>query len=545
MKIPRKHQVDFTGKKFLIVDDFGDMRSMLRNMVESYGVSKIDGAANGKDALNAMAKKDYDVILCDYNLGEGKDGQQVLEEAKHKSHIKFSTVFMMITAENTLHMVMGAVEYQPDDYMSKPFNKHSLRQRLEKIILKKSDFEGIERVIKQGDLPQAILLCDQRIKDKPANLPEFQKLMAELYIKTAQLDEAEKVYADILSQRNVPWAQMGLGKISYINSDYEKAREIFQEVIQNNKNNVEAYDWLSKTLVELEDIDSAEEYLIEAAKLSPKAIQRQMVLGDLALENKRYSVAAKAFKKAVQVGKYSVYKTPDNYTKQARALVHTSAKKDALRVLKNIRKDFPRDEKAGFQATLCEHIVLNEMDRKEEAQQAFVKASEMFEKIDVQLPADLVLEMSQAYIVNGDKEKGTELIKDLVRNHHENDELLNKVQRTFSEIGMEDEGKQIIFDSREKVVQLNNQGVQLVQEGLLEDAIALFQEALDDMPDNKTINSNTAMVLIRYMEQHGKDDQYLTLAQKCLDMVKERSTADVSFVRLQERFFQLNKNDAA
>jgi len=452
---------------------------------------------------------------------------------------------MMITAENTLHMVMGAVEYQPDDYMSKPFNKHSLRQRLEKIILKKSDFEGIERVIKQGDLPQAILLCDQRIKDKPANLPEFQKLMAELYIKTAQLDEAEKVYADILSQRNVPWAQMGLGKISYINSDYEKAREIFQEVIQNNKNNVEAYDWLSKTLVELEDIDSAEEYLIEAAKLSPKAIQRQMVLGDLALENKRYSVAAKAFKKAVQVGKYSVYKTPDNYTKQARALVHTSAKKDALRVLKNIRKDFPRDEKAGFQATLCEHIVLNEMDRKEEAQQAFVKASEMFEKIDVQLPANLVLEMSQAYIVNGDKEKGTELIKDLVRNHHENDELLNKVQRTFSEIGMEDEGKQIIFDSREKVVQLNNQGVQLVQEGLLEDAIALFQEALDDMPDNKTINSNTAMVLIRYMEQHGKDDQYLTLAQKCLDMVKERSTADVSFVRLQERFFQLNKNDAA
>ena len=545
MKIPRKPLLDFSGKTFLIIDDFSDMRSMLRNMVESYGVSDVDGAGNGKDALTAMARKDYDVILCDYNLGEEKDGQQILEEARHRHLLKYSTVFMMITAENTLHMVMGAVEYQPDDYMSKPFNKHVLRQRLEKIMLRKSDFEDIERAIGQERFSQAILLCDEKIRGNPHNVSEFQKCKAELYEKMGQYDEARAVYEGVLADRNVPWAWMGMGKVAYLSGNHERAREIFAEIIENNPNNVEAYDWLSRCLVQLKEKDAAVDCLLEAAALSPKAIQRQMALGDLALESERYTIAERAFRKAVQIGTHSVYKSPDNYTKQARAMVHTSSRKDALRVLNKLRKDFPRDEQAEFQASLCEHGVLKEMGRDEEAQKAFARAASQFDKMGDQLPAGLVVEMAQAFMVNGDKDKGSELIRDLVKNHHEDDALLDKIQHSLSEIGMEEEGKQLISDSREKVVRLNNQGVRYVQEGRLEEAISLFQEALGDMPDNKTINTNTAMVLIKYMEQHGRHEEYLRMTRKCLKMVKERSAGDVSLLKLQERFSRLTKSHAA
>ena len=73
--------VDLSSKTYLVIDDLADMRSMIRSMLVAYGVTNIDMAGNGKDAIKSLSKTQYDVVLCDYNLGEGKDGQQVLEEA--------------------------------------------------------------------------------------------------------------------------------------------------------------------------------------------------------------------------------------------------------------------------------------------------------------------------------------------------------------------------------------------------------------------------------------------------------------------------------
>ena len=65
------------GKKILIIDDFAEMRSTLRGMLASYGANDISMASNGEDAVDMICRKNFDIILCDYNLGDGKDGQQV------------------------------------------------------------------------------------------------------------------------------------------------------------------------------------------------------------------------------------------------------------------------------------------------------------------------------------------------------------------------------------------------------------------------------------------------------------------------------------
>ncbi len=545
MKIPRKPLVDFSHRKFLVIDDFGDMRSMLRHMVESYGVAHIDTAANAKDALRLMERGYYDVILCDYNLGDGKDGQQLLEEAKHRNLIQFSTVFMMLTAENTMQMVMGAVEYYPDDYLSKPFNKDTLRQRLEKVMLRKNDLEQIERLVQKGKLQQAIRLCDEHIAEQPKNIREFQKFKGELCLQLGRYEEAEAHYEEVLSGRATPWARLGLGKVYYHSGRFQEARQCFQGIIEENKHNMEAYDWLAKTLLQLGDIEGAQASLQAAAQLSPKAILRQMALGDLALKRNDHETASRAFKKAVTLGEHSVYKTPTNYTKQVRAMLHTSAKKDALRVLKKLRKDFPRDEQASLHAALAENTVFASLNREQEARQAYQEACQLFEKTGGQLPSELVLEMSKACISNGDEARGTKLIQDLVRNHHEDEALLHQVQETFVEMGREEEGRQLISDSRDKVVKLNNRGVRLVQEGRLEEAITLFEEALQDLPANKTININTAMVLLKYMEQNGCDDRHVELVRRCLQMVRECAPRDASLQQLQTRFDRISKSHAA
>lgn len=139
------------NKSILIVDDFPGMRSMLKTMLLSYSATDVIECGNGVEAIEKMAERTFDIVLCDYNLGEGKDGQQILEEAKERDLIPYSTVYIMTTAENTSEMVMGAVEYQPDDYLSKPFTKQVLIARLKTLVEKKSFLKPIANAMKHKD----------------------------------------------------------------------------------------------------------------------------------------------------------------------------------------------------------------------------------------------------------------------------------------------------------------------------------------------------------------------------------------------------------
>ena len=84
--------------KVLVVDDFQGMRTVLRDLVRAMGVQRVDTAANGKDALQKLRASRYDVVVSDFNLGPGLDGQQVLDEARLHDYIGLSTIWVMVTA---------------------------------------------------------------------------------------------------------------------------------------------------------------------------------------------------------------------------------------------------------------------------------------------------------------------------------------------------------------------------------------------------------------------------------------------------------------
>ena len=73
----------FGPRAYLVIDDFGEMRNMIKGLLRTLGASNIDGARNAKEALALIENTRYDVIMCDYNLGNGRNGQQLLEELRH------------------------------------------------------------------------------------------------------------------------------------------------------------------------------------------------------------------------------------------------------------------------------------------------------------------------------------------------------------------------------------------------------------------------------------------------------------------------------
>ena len=59
-----------------------------------------------------MSEKDFGLVISDYDIGKGKDGQQLLEEARYTKSVKAVSSFVLLTAESSLDKVIGAIEPQ-------------------------------------------------------------------------------------------------------------------------------------------------------------------------------------------------------------------------------------------------------------------------------------------------------------------------------------------------------------------------------------------------------------------------------------------------
>ncbi|MBV5276587.1 tetratricopeptide repeat protein, partial [bacterium] len=186
------------------------------------------------------------VVICDHNLGPGANGQQVLEEAKLRNLVGVSTIWVMVTAEKTTDMVMGAAEVKPDDYLLKPINQVLLQNRLEKLIARKQSLGVVEAAIKAKDFGAAVGHCDQLLKDKTVSPQEILRIKSDLLLTMGDYAAARAVFESVLTVRNIAWAKTGLGKVLYFTQDPAGAAALFEQVLRDNPMYVEAADWLAK-----------------------------------------------------------------------------------------------------------------------------------------------------------------------------------------------------------------------------------------------------------------------------------------------------------
>ena len=286
---------DFQNKTFLVIDDIIGVRSSLRITISTLGGVKIDMAANAADAINKIERRVYDIILCDYSLGEGKDGQQLLEELKRRRMIRSATIFMMVTAERSYEKVVSAVELAPDDYLIKPFSGEVLRLRLERLVNKKSFLAPIYDLMENQELRQAVRVCDQRLQAPGPYLLDLLRLRGELLLLLSDFAGARQAYQHILTMREIPWARMGLAKAQFFEENFVAAAEGFQQIVADHPNYMSAYDWLAKTHAALGDEAATQRVLMAAVAKSPRMLQRQKDLGETAYHNEDLATAQNAF----------------------------------------------------------------------------------------------------------------------------------------------------------------------------------------------------------------------------------------------------------
>ena len=527
-------------KDFLIIDDFGDMRSMIKSMLQAIGITKLDAAANGMDAVSAMEAKRYDIVLCDYNLGPGKNGQQVLEEARHRNLIGLGSIFVMITAENTLDMVMGAVEYEPDSYLTKPFTKDLLRARLDKLVEKKKNLKDVEQAVDRNDFEVAVILLDKKMAGKPRNLRELIKLKAELCFLAGDYQQAATILEGIIAEREMTWALLGLGKVYYARGDYQKARTLFEKLLLENERFTAAYDWLARTLQMLNQPEDAQEVLHRAVTLSPNAILRQQALGELALKNQDEETASKALAQAVKLGRHSVYKHQSVNASLAKIKARAGASREGLKILKNMMGEFSGSHEASLYASMAECVIHSDAGEADAAEASLQRSRELYEQIGLEAGPNAALEMVRVCDKLGDSDTAKSLLNTVVKNNHSEDRLLKDVGSLMSELGMESDPESYIEEIHKEVVNIKNHGVELAKSGNLKQALDHFEEATQGMPANKVVNLNAARVLIMNMKESGTDRGQLGKVKQYLDKVRKVDDKDPGLRRVHAMYRQLS-----
>ena len=125
---------DYSEKKILIVDDNKLNIKVAKKSLESIGITMLDECYNGKECLDKINNgNSYDIILMDIMMPE-MNGEECLKELKKNA--SFSIPVIALTADAISGVDQKYKEEGFSDYISKPFTKEQIREKLVSIFNK-------------------------------------------------------------------------------------------------------------------------------------------------------------------------------------------------------------------------------------------------------------------------------------------------------------------------------------------------------------------------------------------------------------------------
>lgn len=120
--------------KFLIVDDFGTMRKIVKKALTDLGYTNSVEAVDGAEAYKFLhehlkAGQPFEFVISDWNM-PNMLGIDLLR--KCRSEEPFKTIpFMLVTAESEQSQILEAAKVGVTDYVIKPFSPAMLKAKLE------------------------------------------------------------------------------------------------------------------------------------------------------------------------------------------------------------------------------------------------------------------------------------------------------------------------------------------------------------------------------------------------------------------------------
>lgn len=529
--------INYSKLRFLVADDISNFRATVNAMLGKLGVYQVDLASNGADVLEKCQRKTYDVILCDYDLGAGKNGQQVLEELRFRALIPRRSLFVLVSADAAKDVVMAAYDCEPDDYLMKPINAKMLEQRISRLLRQRYALSGVYGALDAEDRRRAMaILVDLSITDN-RHTRVAQKMLGEIFIAENDLAKAERLYTKALAVRPVDWARLGLARVKHLQGELDVAGSWLEKIVQDNPLYLPAYDVLANNWECMGHDLQVQATVQRSVAISPKSILRQKRLAQVAERNGDFGTSLQALRSAVKLGELSCHACPEDGFQFARIAATSVEKKlepaeplvrEVVEVIGTTRERFTLSREQLTRAELLTARMLAHSGQRDQAKSLVDVAEAQLLRGD-EVSLEVNLERVQALQALGEHAQADSLLHDLLQRYAYDQCALEKLDTLLAEPVSE--------TNRALIATVNREGIDLYNQARFDEAIECFEKVRRIFPRHVGVHLNIVQSLIGKLRAGQKDDETIGTTEQALAAIGSLIEADHSqyarFQRLQ------------
>lgn len=527
-------------ERILIIDDQSLTQSYLRYALEQLGYHNLSYADKAQTALNLCKQNSYDLIVCGYNLAQGKDGYQLFEELKLSGLQKLSCGLLFISADTDPQLVHSVLELQPDEFLAKPFVIRDLQQRIERLLKRKQLLRPIYEQLELQQYTKALQLLNQQLTQPELHklFPLLLKLKGDILLQTHDYAAAELFFAAMLQVQPFSWARMGRVRCMLHREAEQEAFTELERLLARSDTRLFALDCLAELEFRQQRYQQAQQHILAAADIAPRNLLRQQKLLQLSRLNHDYEIQYRAARDMVKFARYSMYEQPELYLNLARASIEFALSID----------DDEQQSRLNRQATLSLNTVqrqysTNALEQQHQVVQARLlylqdhkqKARQLLE--DLATDADITsleaaLDKAKALHEVGLLDASKQLfnrISQYCRQHQPEPALAAYVAQEQQERAAMAQGPR----------ELNNNAVHLYQHGNWQEAFNAFVLAFQVMPKNVGIALNLWQTLVtapRPLCTPELQQQLLTKCQLLIDNTPLKGEQQQRYLQLKQKY---------
>lgn len=523
--------------KVLVIDDQQQMRQIIRESLYRLGIRHVVMAANAQESLKALRADSIDLVLSDYNLGEGPDGQQLLEAARGGKLLSPVAPWIYITANALKADILAAGDFMPDGYIVKPFTDQLLSRYIEGLAARKQALAPLLLAADAGKWERVLEVAEGFIKRGDALSIEGLKQKAQALMKLARFDEAQACYGRALDLNSeLAWANLGLAQAQRAQGKTELARATLERLMRSQPSYASAYDTLLEIAEDQGDQQGALEIAQKVADLVPNA-KRKIRLGALALGAGESEIAVKALEQAVAKNKHAVTPSPHENLLLAQALLDNGDAMRALGVAGDVAKRFADAPGTKLLAKALNAQAQQRLGNAEAAAALMGEVSQLLDEQAAPLDEQHKLLVAKSALATGCTELGQQLITELARDNSDRPMLLATALRAAAGTPAEAECRALIERAGQEMAATMSQLQQAKRSGNVAQALEIGERALSLSPHNFNVLIELCSLHLIAMTRLGQAEQHRERSRELLAQL-ERSHPNHDRVAAARKFYR-------
>ncbi len=548
------------NKDVLYIDPNTSYVSMLSNVLypdvrEKGGLNNVLEQSRGYfDAIRRIKTrneqagetgKGYDIVLCEYELGDSRTAQELLEEVRRKRLVPLSCIFIMISSEQQRDRVMSVLEFAPDAYILKSENTPEMvERRIAEAIADREELLPIYAAIDRKKHEEALRLCNSYIAGHGRLTQKVKRLRGFVYLELREYENARLAYEELLQadgklQGGQAYAKNGLARSLFHLGRKEEAETMMREVTAEHPDYMQGYDSLSELLLGTGRGAEAQQVMQKAVDRSPKRYDRQQLLALTALENEDYATSRNALTKVTREGKYLTTNHPSNYALLAESQLELGNFNDAMKALREAGDFFNKTElskTAEFCNATMEHAIHTRKGDAKQAEVALQKAVDIhlsgasdFASVNERLQANFAVQCFAA----GHNDVAENALEVALQSSAKSADIVRKI--AAKKLTNRPDVLQNVIASTEKAERALSQTLDnvltLFKSGSIEEAMTIIETMVRDSPNNPEILAKAAQISLMYLEHAGFDKDRFDHANELVARI-QRIAPDSKHVRI-------------